>query len=64
MSFDAARDGWDVVCLAGHGNFYCLRMIPAMLHDRTALSCQVSGWLWLLFRLTFSGILTVSISEA
>lgn len=42
MSFDAARDGWDVVCLAGHGNFYCLRMIPAMLHDRTALSCQVT----------------------
>lgn len=38
MSFDAAlREtglGY-VVCLAGHGNFYCLRMIPAMPHDRT-----------------------------
>lgn len=81
MSFDAAlREtvlGY-VVCLAGHGNFYSLRMIPAMPHDRTVLSCQVRKELFgatgpslqclagsgCCSDLTVSGILTVSISEA
>lgn len=46
MSLDAARDGvlGYVVCLAGHGNFYCLSAYDsshAPRPDRLVLSCLV-----------------------